>query len=498
MIDLLKQQQLTNLLPVGIYSTDTNGLITYYNEKAVEIWGRRPRLNDPLELPFCGALKLYDKNGNLLPHAACHVATALKHGTSVRNTEVCIERADGSRVAALVNIDLIPGDGSPSGAISTIYGLTQKENPHFNNRWLESIVELSEDAIISKTLDGTVTSWNKAAEKIFGYSKEEVIGRSIFLIIPPSRIAEEVEILSKIKLGEKVEHFETSRVTKDGRLIHISLSVSPVKDQNGRIVGASKISRDITEKVRMNERLAEFNRKLAALNKAKDEFIALASHELKTPTTTIKGYLQIIEEEIEKEEYKTYIKKTLRQVDKLTALISDMLDVTTLQNGNLKLNFSSFDVHQLAQECASRMRYEGKHDIEVKNNSSSPCFVNADKNRIAQVINTVLTNAIKYSPQAGKVIVNTQCGPEFATISIQDFGPGIPGDKLEQIFARFYRVNRTDFSSGLGIGLYIAREIITGHRGRIWVESVEGSGATFFIQLPIAPERIAGTGSVTE
>ena len=486
MIELYnKQQKLTSIIPVAVYSTDQNGLITYYNEKAAALWGRRPRLNDPTESLFCGSWKLYDTGGNPMPHDQCPMAVALREKTSLQNQEICIERPNGTRVSALLNIDLIPGlNGELNGAINVFHNISEKEQPDHNQSWLAAIIDSSEDAIISKTLDGTVTSWNKGAEKIYGYSKEEVIGKSISLIIPPFRFAEEVEILESIRKGETVAHFETTRITKEGTLIDISLTVSPIKDKNGRIIGASKISRDITEKVRLKYKLEEYNLKLSELIRNKDEFIALASHELKTPTTTIKGYLQLIEDEIEQEDHKLYIQKTLKQVDKLTGLISDMLDVTKMQEGKLEMHHSTFDLYRLIADCVDSIEPAANHRIELLNHPDSQ-FITADRLRIRQVILNILNNAVKYSPQDKSIILKSELLEMNVLISIQDFGSGIPVDKIEKIFTRFYRVDRTDFSSGLGIGLYIAKEIVTEHHGKIWVESQEGCGSTFYIQLPV-------------
>lgn len=486
MIELYnKQQNLTSIIPVAVYSTDKDGLITYYNEKAAALWGRRPRVNDPTESLFCGSWKLYDTGGNPMPHDQCPMAVALREKTSLQNQEICIERPNGTRVSALLNIDLIPGlNGELNGAINVFHNISEKEQPDHNQSWLAAIIESSEDAIISKALDGTVTSWNKGAEKIYGYSKEEVIGKSISLIIPAFRFAEEVEILERIREGETVAHFETTRITKEGTLIDISLTVSPIKDKNGHIVGASNISRDITGTVRLKHKLEEYNRKLSELIRNKDEFIALASHELKTPTTTIKGYLQLIEDEIGQEDHKQYIQKTLKQVDKLTGLISDMLDVTKMQEGKLKMHHSTFDLHQLIADCAGSIEPDANHRIELINRPESQ-FITADRLRIRQVILNILSNAIKYSPRNKSIVLKSELASGNILISVQDFGLGIPVDKIEKIFTRFYRVDRTDFSSGLGIGLYIAKEVVTEHNGKIWVESEEGLGSTFYIRLPV-------------
>ena len=482
-----KQSDLNDILPTAIFSTDSIGHITYYNEKAAEMWGRHPRLNDPTELAYCGAIQLFDADGHIVPRKEYATARALREGKRLKKEPICIDRPDGSRLPAVIDVDLIAGTkGAPIGTMNVLHHAPGSEVPA-TAQWLAAIVESSEDAIISETLDGIITSWNKGASKIFGYSREEILGRPISTIIPQALRQEEIHLLRKVSRGEKIESYETTRVTKSGKHIDISLTLSPVKDKNGLIIGASKISRDITEQVCLKQKLEEYAQMLAEMLKHKDEFIALASHELKTPATTIKGYLQIIEEEIAQADHKMYLQKTLRQVDKLTGLISDMLDVTKMQNGKLKMNFSKFDISQLLADCTEGIRErEIKHTIKINNSFAEPVLIMADKKRIGQVLDVLLTNAIKYSPHADNIVINSRVDSNAIVVSVQDFGPGIPTDKLEKIFTRFYRIDRTDFSSGLGIGLYIAKEIITEHSGEIWVESEEGKGATFFVTIPLS------------
>ena len=357
---------------------------------------------------------------------------------------------------------------------------------HF--RMLASIVEFSEDAIISKDLRGIIKSWNSGARKIFGYLAEEVVGKSITILIPPDRHHEEQDILDRIYRGEQVKHFETIRMTKDGRYIPISLTISPVKNDKGEVIGASKIARDITESHRLKQQLAEYTEKLKELNSYKDDFIGIASHELKTPLTTIKAYLQLLERELKEETQRQYLNTALQHIGKITRLVSELLDVTKVQAGKLEFNFSDFDFHDLLLEGIQAVQQTNPTHQILYEDQPVNIPIHADQHRLEQVIVNLLSNAVKYSPGANKVIVNVKKEESHILVSIKDFGIGIPAGELNNLFSRFYRVRGVEASiQGLGMGLYISKEIIKGHKGEIWVESELGKGSTFYFRIPLRP-----------
>ncbi len=251
-LDLGSQAYLIELLPLAAYAVRApDGVIAWFNSRASELWGRVPVAGDTDER-FCGAHQLYHPDGTHMAHCDTPVALAISTGASVHDEEVVIERADGSRVTVSVHIDPIRDtDGSIIGVINFFQDITERKQSERNNSLLAAIVGCSEDAIISKNLDGTITSWNKGAERIFGYSEEEAVGKNITLIIPQDRRDEEATILARLRRGERIDHFETGRVRKDGSPVDISLAVSPVKDAEGRVIGASKVARDITERKRV-------------------------------------------------------------------------------------------------------------------------------------------------------------------------------------------------------------------------------------------------------
>jgi len=240
--------QLLEALPVAVYTTDAEGRITFYNRAAAELWGHSPELGSS---QWCGSWRLFWPDGRALPHNECPMAIALKEGRQVRGVEAIAERPDGTRVRFRpYPTPLRDASGRLVGAINLLMDVTVQHDAHLESEWLAAIVVSSDDAIVSKTLDGTITSWNGGATRIFGYESSEMVGQSILRIIPPELHGEESEILARLKRGERIDHYETVRVAKDGRRIDISLTVSPLRDPSGNVVGASKVGRDITERKR--------------------------------------------------------------------------------------------------------------------------------------------------------------------------------------------------------------------------------------------------------
>jgi len=241
--------EILEALPVAVYITDAEGRITFYNQAAADLWGHRPKLGTDF---WCGSWRLYWPDGAPMAHHECPMATAIKEGRPIRDIEAVLERPDGARVPFRpYPRPLKDESGRVIGAINLLIDATDLKQAEIESARLAAIVVSSDDAIVGKTLDGCVTSWNAGATRIFGYEPKEMIGQSIIKIIPPELRQEEDEILAKLKRGEHIAHYETVRLAKDGRRLNISLSVSPVFDKTGRIIGASKIARDITEKKRV-------------------------------------------------------------------------------------------------------------------------------------------------------------------------------------------------------------------------------------------------------
>jgi PAS domain S-box-containing protein len=764
-----------NHLPVAVYTCDHQGYITYFNNAAEVLWGRKPEIGKDL---WCGSWKIFYTNGEPMPLDACPMALTLSEGRAIEGKEILIERPDHTRIKVRpYPVPVFDEDGRLTGAINTLvdvtsltdgeekqamlaaivnsshdtiisktlngiitswnlaaesmFGYTAKEAigkhisliippdrlkeeeviinnvrqgkkiDHFqtiriakdghkvpislsvspivdsNGRVigaskiarditdilqatekraiLAAIVDTSDDTIVSKTLKGIITSWNKAAEKMFGYTEREAVGKHISLIIPPDRLDEETHIISEIIKGNTIDHFQTVRVAKDGRTVPISVTISPVIDSNGKIIGASKIARDISEQQTAHETVRRYTERLEIvnaitetiseeldlnkilqkvtdattrltgaqfgaffynniddngeslmlytlsgapkeafenfgmprntdvfkftfngegvvrvaditkddryghnapyygmppghlpvvsylavpvvsrsgsiigglffghpepdkftqehedivtsiagqaaigidnailyeevkkLNEKKDEFIGLASHELKTPLTSISGYLQIINRLSNNESTQKFVDKTILQVKKLSSLVSDLLDVSKIEAGKLQLTKEEFDIRAVVDNAIELIHYSiGNYQISLETNIDS-LIMTGDPDRIEQVLINLLNNAIKYSPGNNKVELSLSRTDTEVKISVKDFGIGIAPDKLTKIFSRFYRIEGSNHTiSGLGIGLYLSYEIITRHNGKLWVESELEKGSTFWLTLPL-------------
>lgn len=271
-------------LPEAIYLTDPNGLITFYNEAAASLWGVNPPLG---QSEFCGSWKLYWPDGTPLPHHECPMALTLKERRPIRGMEAVAERPDGSRIRFLAcPSPLFDAQGNLSGAVNMLIDLSDQIRTHEVALIHDAIVESSDDAIIAKNLDGRITNWNQGAYRLFGYTSDEAIGQSIEMLIPQDRKDEEPGILSRIRSGERIEHYETIRRRKNGSLVEISLSVSPVRNREGRIIGAAKIARDITDRrqaeAQKNLMIREMDHRIKNLFTLANCIVRLSSRSVKT------------------------------------------------------------------------------------------------------------------------------------------------------------------------------------------------------------------------
>lgn len=340
---------------------------------------------------------------------------------------------------------------------------------------LAAIVATSDDAIISKTLEGVITSWNNSAERTFGYTSDEMIGQPILKLIPEDRKEEEVQILSRLRRGERVEHFETKRLTKNGNLIDVSLTISPVKDAQGHIIGLSKIARDITEKKQEEQR--------------KNDFVAMVSHELKTPLTTITAYIQLLAEKAKASSDVFSLNALSRselQAKKMAYMIRDFLSLAKLEDAKIQVNKENFELATLIEETANDPQFHTtKHVIQL--DCKQKAMVHADKDKIGQVLINLITNAIKYSPDGGNITIGYSVKGNKAEIYVKDQGIGIEPMHQAKLFDRFYRVSNENMktASGFGIGLYLVAEILRYHNTEVKVSSKLGTGSVFYFTLEL-------------
>jgi len=238
-------------LPAGAYTCDAEGLITYFNQHAVQLWGRTPQLHNPVDR-FCGSFKLFLPDGSPVTHDQCWMALALKMGQAYNGREIVIERPDGQRLTVLAHANpIFDTCGHLLGAVNVLVDITERQRAEEMRHYLAAIIESSDDAIIGKTLEGTITSWNRGAERLYGYTVKEVLGKPISMLSPPDLPDEVPQILARLQRGERIDHYETQRMHKDGTRLDVSLTISPIRDASGRIIGASKIARDITARKQM-------------------------------------------------------------------------------------------------------------------------------------------------------------------------------------------------------------------------------------------------------
>jgi len=365
---------------------------------------------------------------------------------------------------------------------------------YLDNALLAAIVESSNDAIISKALDGTITSWNGAAERMFGYVADETVGRSIALIIPPEHRHEEAGILARLARGGRIEHFETVRVRKDGTRIDVSLTISPVRDSSGRVVGASKIARDISERKRMEAQLREAHRR-------KDEFIAVLGHELRNPLAPIRTAAEVLRRTSSGDEATAEMCRMLqRQVQQMTRLIDDLLDVSRITSGKIRFRRERVDLAQVVKraiESSAPALTQRRHRLRV-DLAPGPLTVDGDSARLLQMVANLLDNAAKYTPEGGDILLSGARLESAFELRIEDSGIGIAHEMLPGIFDLFVQATRcgTDAQEGLGSGLARVRMIAEHHGGSVVASSAgAGKGSAFVVRLPAADEGSAITHS---
>jgi PAS domain S-box-containing protein len=488
-------REMMDALPAAVYTTDIEGRITHFNSACVELSGRTPVLGSD---HWCVSWKLYRPDGTSLSHDECPMAIALKEGRAVRDQMIIVERPDGKRASIMpYPTPLRDRQGKIVGGINMLIDVTRSNEAEIAGRRLAAIVESSDDAIISKTLDGIITSWNRGAENIFGYTAAEAVGQSISLIIPLERRAEEDDVLAQLRRGEKIDHFETERQTKDGRRFNISLTISPIKDNTGRIIGASKVARDITERKRAEEQLLEAKRISEAASHAKDKFLAALSHELRTPLTPVLMAVAAMDMNSDlPPELLGDMAMIRRNVELEAKLIDDLLDLSLALSGKLRLNLETVElnevVHHVCEICRQFILEKGIN-LHCDLPSPSPC-VKADPARLQQVLWNLLKNAVKFTPERGDISVSVLPMVENRVrLQVRDSGIGMAADVLPWIFDAFEQGDGdiTQEFGGMGLGLAIAKNLVELHHGTIRAES-DGAkqGSTFTIEFPLVSKDI--------
>jgi PAS domain S-box-containing protein len=511
-------------LPAAVYTTDAAGRITYYNQAAVDLAGRRPELGKD---EWCVTWRLYRPDGTPMPHDQCPMAVALKENRPVRGEEAILERPDGTRIAFLpYPTPLRDASGTLLGAVNLLVDITDRKAAEGARAYLAAIVDSSDDAIVSKDLNGIVTSWNRGAEAVFGYPAEEMISRPITILFPPDRLHEEEMILARLRRGEKVDHFETVRRRKDGREIDVSLTISPILDAAGRIIGASKIARDITEKKRaeaalrdLNEnlerRVAERTRELAeaierervqvkereqaeaALRQAQKmeavgQLAAGVAHDFNNLLTAILGNLELLDRRLADQRLRKLAQAAMRAAQRGAKLNEQMLAFSRKQH----LAPASVDLNALVTEVEDMLRRTLGGIVKVTTVLAPdlwPALV--DPHQLELVILNLAINARDAMPLGGRVLIETRnvkasmldksvglAPGDYVRLSVADTGEGMSEEVLARACEPFYTTKRP--GQGSGLGLAQAYGVARQSGGGLRIKSAIGRGTTVEVYLP--------------
>ena len=480
----------------GILVTDGSGQVTVFNQRYVDMWDLPPETMDTRDhrqlLELCG--RQFKDPGRFRARIEEIYASSPPESFDV------LELADGRVFERTSRIQCV--DKKNVGRVWSFREVTESRRADEIRFRLAAIVESSDDAIVSKTLDGIITTWNIGAERMFGYRADEVIGKPITILIPPSSLDEEPEILARLRRGERIEHYETVRVRKDGSLLDVALTVSPVKDGNGKIIGASKIARDITERKRAadeKEQLLEAERaartEAQRVSLTKDEFLATLSHELRTPLSAILGWSQLLASgDMEDEEVKEGLETIERNARIQTQLIEDLLDMNRIVSGKVRLDVQPVDLASVVEAAVNSIRpaaeAKGIHLRKIIDPVAGP--VAGDPGRLQQVVWNLLSNAVKFTPKGGKVEVLVERVNSHLEITVNDSGLGIKPEFLPHVFERFRQADAstTRQYGGLGLGLSIVKQLVELHGGNVRATSAgEGLGAAFIVSLPLTAIR---------
>jgi PAS domain S-box-containing protein len=489
----------------GILATDRQGRITHFNARLGEMWRM------PCDLTASGDLQpVWEFIAQKLQNPAKFLARVCEIEASADEGCDFIELTDRRHFECYTKV--LSVEGRMVGRIWNFRDVTERHLIDMNSLRLAAIVDCSDDAIVGKDLDSIITSWNAGAERIFGYSSSEMIGASIMKLIPPERHSEEQEILSRIKRGERLDHFDTVRVAKDGRRLDVSLTVSPIKDSSGNVVGVSKIARDVTERKATEEALREAkeasesaNRERQHLleseqiarseaekaNRMKDEFLATLSHELRTPLNAVLGWANILRSgRLPFEEMDRGLETIERNARMQAQIIEDLLDMSRIISGKVRLDVQWVDLSNVLHESIDTVQTaaeaKGIHLQSVIDPFVGP--ISGDPNRLQQVFWNLLNNAIKFTPKDGRVRVVMERADSYVEIRIVDTGEGISPEFLPYVFNRFQQADAstTRRQGGLGLGLAIVRQLVELHGGSVHVKSAGlGQGATFTVKLPV-------------
>ena len=477
-IERQREQLQVTLSSIGdaVVVTDACGIITFMNPVAARLTG--------WELKAAAGQRLEDVfhiiSEETLLRASNPVETVIKENRVVElANHTALLAKDGKKIPIEDSAAPIRSkDGSIIGAVLVFRDVTEARRAREASMYLAAIVESSDDAIIGQTLDGHIASWNRGAQRLYGYTPDEAIGKPLSLLMPHDHHDELPGITQKIRRGEAIDHFETQRVRKDGTCVDVSLTISPVRNGDGEVIGASKIARDITARREEDRR--------------KNEFLALLAHELRNPLSSLRNGLQIMRLAPGGSEQGGHAQAMMeRQLLHLVRLVDDLLDLSRISQGKLQLRKERITLQDAVKHalevCEHTVKQRG-HELTVTVPDEA-LFVEADPTRVAQAVCNLVTNAAKYSEPGSHICLSLQRDAADGVIHVKDTGVGIPAEDLPHVFDMFMQVDRSLEKSqgGLGVGLTIVKRLIEMHGGSVEARSEgPGLGSEFIIRLPTA------------
>lgn len=517
-----KLKKILETIPAAIYTCDTNGIITYYNETAARLWGRHPVIGSDL---WCGSWKIYNANGHPMALDRCPMAVALKEKRPVEGEEIIVERPDGIRLHVQPHPKPLFDDaGDMTGAINLLIDISEKKETQYlinknedkyrnlsellekkveertdtlrksEERYHKMVEEVQDYAILLLSRDGYILNWNKGAEKIKGYSEAEIVGKSFRIFYMEKDRQEKLpEKLIKQAYEEGRASHEGWRVRKDGTKFWGSVVITALHDENRNVIGFSKVTRDLTERKMAEDQMQNYLRDIEFRNKQLEEYAYIASHDLQEPLRKIQIFAELLEGNLENP---TAIKKNLDKINasakRMSNLIKDVLKYSQLSRADELYLETDLDkiLHNVLEDYSLLIEQK---NVAIKCDSL-PVIMGIPI-QLNQLFSNLISNAIKFGSEnpeitiTSSIVTGTEANHhdlisnrQYVNLIFKDNGIGFEQQYGEQVFKMFKRLSD---NSGTGIGLALCKKIVENHNGHIHVDSEPNKGTTFTIYLPV-------------